>query len=65
MLYTAYTVDTVDIAYTFDTVDTVYTVYTVVMVYTVDMVTLCMNTLSYFDGLGHQENIAHDGKESL
>ena len=41
LLYTAYTVDTVDIVYTVDTidmVDTVFMVYTVDIVYTVDMV---------------------------
>ena len=46
---------------------TVEMVYTVDKVYTVDMVTLCVNTQSYFDGLGHQEleNIAHDGQGVL
>ena len=46
-LYTAYTVDTVDMAYTVDTVDMAYTVdtvYTVYMIYTVDTVQTALHS---------------------
>ena len=43
---------------------TIFTLLTLLKGLTLHAIALCMNTLSYFDGLGHQEleNIAHGGR---